>query len=54
MTLMGVVQGDVLPYRFNQENLVLREDILTVPNPDCLTSRPGDPPDPPPKINSIS
>jgi len=54
MMLMGVLQSDVLPYRFNQENLVLLEVALVAPNPDFLTSRTGDPPDPPPKINSIS
>jgi hypothetical protein len=51
MALMGAEQSDVLPFRFNQGILALVETPLFKNNPVSLINRPGDPPDPPPKLS---
>lgn len=54
MALMGVEQGDVLPFRFNQGVLNVVETPLVESHPVCLADWPGDPPDPPPKLSFLS
>jgi hypothetical protein len=51
MILIGAAQSDVLPFRFIQKIPVVVELSPTESTPVCLAERPGDPPDPPPKLS---
>jgi hypothetical protein len=48
--LWGSEKLEQLPYHFTEGKPVFQESSLVSLNPDCLTSRYLDPPDPPPKL----
>jgi hypothetical protein len=51
MVAWGAEQSDVLPYRFSLAFRSVHETALFTCNPASLSDRPGDPPDPPPKLS---
>jgi hypothetical protein len=50
----GSERTEVMPYRFNDEIVPLDDNALFSSHGKRLTDRQGDPPDPPPKLASIS
>ena len=50
----GAEKTEILPYRFTEGIIALAEDTLFSTHKKRLTDRHGDPPDPPPKLATLS
>jgi hypothetical protein len=54
MTWGGVPQTDVIPFHFHQAPLAVIETALVPSPPVCYTEWSPLPPEPPPKVTSLS
>jgi hypothetical protein len=54
LALWEIDDFDLLPYRFSETTLALHEDDPSFLDPHRFKDRPGDPPEPPPKLTILS
>jgi hypothetical protein len=50
----GGGQGDLLPFLFSQDTVVIFEGVLDAHTPVSRIDWPGEPPDPPPRLFHIA